>query len=90
MGTKTISLTEEAYDKLRAAKKEGESFSDVVERIAPGVRLEEYWGALDDETAADLREVVETTRREWTTDDGEREDRIVSDLGSEARSSDGS
>lgn len=90
MGTKTISLTEEAYEKLRAAKKEGESFSDVVERIAPGVRLEEYWGVLDDETAEDLRGAVEDTRREWTAVDRARGDRIASDLDSEDRSSDGS
>lgn len=44
MGTKTISLSEEAYNRLKAAKKEGESFSDIVNRISPGVRLEEYWG----------------------------------------------
>ena len=44
METKTISLSQEAYNRLKAAKKEGESFSDVVNRISPGVRLEEYWG----------------------------------------------
>ena len=32
MATKTISLELDAYEKLRAAKKAGESFSDVVRR----------------------------------------------------------
>jgi len=32
MATKTISLELDAYDKLRAAKKAGESFSEVVRR----------------------------------------------------------
>lgn len=41
MGTKTISLSEEAYNRLKAAKREGKSFSDVVNRISSGVRLEE-------------------------------------------------
>lgn len=72
MGMKTISLTEEAYEKLRASKKEGESFSEVVERIAPGVRLEDYWGILDDEAADELRKAVTETRRERTETDQAR------------------
>lgn len=32
--TKTISLSDDAYDKLRRRKQEGESFSDVVDRLA--------------------------------------------------------
>lgn len=32
--TKTISLSDDAYEKLRARKHEGESFSDVVDRLA--------------------------------------------------------
>lgn len=34
MGTKTISLSEEAYEHLKSRKHEGESFSDVVSRLA--------------------------------------------------------
>lgn len=33
MGTKTIGLDEEAYARLKAEKREGESFSDTVKRI---------------------------------------------------------
>lgn len=86
MGTKTISLTEEAYEKLRASKKEGESFSEVVERIAPGVRLEEYWGILDDEAADELRDAVAETRKEWTKTEETRQERIMSELNRGARS----
>lgn len=80
MGTKTISLTEEAYNRLKAAKKEGESFSDVVNRISPGVRLEDYWGILDDEAADELREAVEDGRARRRTRRSVRRDRIASEL----------
>lgn len=34
MSTKTISLSKEAYDRLKRRKREGESFNDVVNRLA--------------------------------------------------------
>lgn len=33
MGTKTIGLDDDAYERLKAQKREGESFSDTVKRI---------------------------------------------------------
>ncbi|PSP78138.1 hypothetical protein BRC81_08845 [Halobacteriales archaeon QS_1_68_20] len=33
MGTKTIRVSETAYERLAARKREGESFSDVIERL---------------------------------------------------------
>ena len=33
MGTKTIGLREDVYDRLKAQKREGESFTDVVDRL---------------------------------------------------------
>lgn len=84
MGTKTISLTEEAYERLKAAKKEGESFSDVVNRISPGVRLEEYWGILDDDAADELRETVAEGRDRRGAVRSERRERIASELSDDA------
>lgn len=84
MGTKTISLTEEAYERLKAAKKEGESFSDVVNRISPGVRLEEYWGILDDDAADELRETVAEGRDRRGAVRSERRERIANELSDDA------
>ncbi len=35
MATKTITITEEAYGKLKMRKKGNDSFGDVINRIAP-------------------------------------------------------
>lgn len=37
VGTKTIGLDDEAYERLKAQKREGESFSDTVKRITEEV-----------------------------------------------------
>lgn len=80
MGTKTSSLSEDAYNRLKAAKKEGESFSDLVNRLSPGVRLEEYWGILDDEAADELREAVVAGREERAATRTARRERIAMEL----------
>jgi predicted CopG family antitoxin len=67
MGTKTISLADDAYEKLKSHKREGESFSDVVRRLAGGVTLSEYYGVLDEATADELEGIVES-RRESRSD----------------------
>lgn len=64
MGTKTISLADDAYEKLKAHKREGESFSDVVRRLAGGASLAEYHGVLDEDTADELAAIVERRREE--------------------------
>lgn len=66
MATKTISLAEDAYERLEAEKRAGESFSDVVRRLTAGPELAAYYGALSDETGSALADVVEDRRRERT------------------------
>ena len=80
MGTKTISLADDAYEKLKARKREGESFSDVVRRLAGGVTLADYHGVLDEDTAAELEDIVEKRREERATGHRRRVEGIVDDL----------
>lgn len=81
MGTKTISLADDAYEKLKAHKREGESFSDVVRRLAGGATLAEYHGVLTEETAANLERSVEGRRQELTETHRSRVDDLADDLG---------
>jgi len=58
MGTKNISLTEEAYERLRKQKREDESFTDVVLRLTSddpedfsnliGVGIDASWSELEE------------------------------------------
>jgi predicted CopG family antitoxin len=83
MGTKTISLADDAYEKLKARKREGESFSDVVRRLAGGVTLAEYHGALDADTADELEAIVERRREARTATHRERVGDIADELDGE-------
>ncbi|WP_101297641.1 antitoxin VapB family protein [Halegenticoccus soli] len=62
MATKTISLDEEAYERLKARKREGESFSEVVKRLAGERSWKEVAGILDEEEADSLEAAIEEGR----------------------------
>lgn len=76
MSTKTISLSEDAYERLEAEKREGESFSDVVRRLTTGVKLTEYHGVLSEETADELEAAVAEARAERAERRSTRRDRV--------------
>ena len=57
MATKTINLTDGAYTRLHALKREGESFSDVVDRLTGKFALLGLVGILDEETFRKMRTV---------------------------------
>ncbi|USZ67465.1 antitoxin VapB family protein [Halorussus salilacus] len=80
MGTKTISLADDAYDRLKAEKREGESFSDVVRRLTEGVELGEYYGVLSDETTAELEAAIDDRRAERNARRRARIDRLTDEL----------
>ncbi|MFC6906028.1 antitoxin VapB family protein [Halalkalicoccus tibetensis] len=56
---RNVRLTEEAYRRLESRKRDGESFSDTVERIAGERSLLDLSGVLTDEEAAEMREAID-------------------------------
>jgi len=67
MGTKTITITEDAYKKLKVEKLEGESFSEVINRITDKGRkdLMEFAGVWKD---FDVEEIIKEGREKFTKD----------------------
>jgi len=55
MATKTIRLAEGAYARLHALRREGESFSDVVDRLTGKFAPLELVGILEERAARKLR-----------------------------------
>lgn len=84
MGTKTISLADDAYERLKAAKREDESFSDAVRRLTPGVRIAEYVGALDEDTADEVEVAIAERRAERADERHARVREVASALGGQS------
>jgi len=74
--SKSIRLSEEAYDHLAAHKREDETFSDVVLRLAGERSLLELAGILSDEEADALRDAVDERREQRVRDLEETADRM--------------
>lgn len=74
MGTKSLTITEEAYERLKAHKREGESFTDTILRLTGGDQdLLAGFGAMSDVDG--FREAVEESRAELDADLRDRTDR---------------
>ncbi len=66
MATKTLTITEDAYGRLAAAKEENESFSEVINRITGKVNLLSIAGILAEEEADNLEKSIKEIRRKST------------------------
>ena len=63
MATKTLSITEEAYERLSARKELLESFSDVIIKMTGRASLAELAGVLSRKEAAELRANIAARRK---------------------------
>ncbi|MBI2542291.1 antitoxin VapB family protein [Candidatus Woesearchaeota archaeon] len=63
MATKTISITEEAYERLKIQKEPKESFTDVINRIAGKRSIMEFAGILSEEEGEKLTQYIKERRK---------------------------
>jgi predicted CopG family antitoxin len=64
MGTKNIAISEEAYQRLKALKKPGESFTEVIERMTQSRGILELAGVLSESEGRSVKKAIEGTREE--------------------------
>ena len=74
--SKSIRLSEDAYERLAAHKREDETFSDVVIRLAGERSLLDLAGVLSDAEADALRDAVDERRGRRATELEETADRM--------------
>lgn len=63
MSTKNISLDEDAYNRLKNLKNDGESFSDVVKKVTEERSLKEIAGIISDAEASEMKERIRKDRK---------------------------
>lgn len=85
MGTKTIGITEEVYERLKARKREDESFTDLVDRLMDEARPDwrAGFGTLPEDDATELRELVEDSRAGLAKGTSKRQNRSVEEMAGE-------
>lgn len=76
MGTKTLSISDDAYRRLRAAKVGNESFSQVIQRLTGRRDLTRYFGSISKELADDLEAASREVRSTIEGDIDERRMRL--------------
>lgn len=62
MGTKNISISEEAYERLSALKKPSESFTEVINRLTERRSILELAGVLTEQEGKELNETLSKLR----------------------------
>lgn len=71
MASKNVTITEDAYDRLKGLKRDDESFSDVITRLAASADPMEFAGS-----APGIAEEVEVARGELDDDLADRQDEL--------------
>jgi len=78
MATKTIGVREEVYNRLASEKREGESFSDTIERLVEQAQSDwrSSFGKLQEE-GKDLEDIVRQQRDDLSESSAERQEEAL-------------
>lgn len=77
MATKSITITEEAYRRLKHSKDRDESFSQVITRLTGNARaIRSLFGILSKEEADRLEERIKANRKRWMEVEAKRKEEL--------------
>jgi len=82
MGTKTIGIRDEVYERLKARKREDESFTDLMDRMLDETTIDwrEGFGTLSEREADELEQIVEDSRSQTSEGLSARQQEVISEL----------
>lgn len=82
MGTKTIGIRDEVYERLKARKREDESFTDLMDRMLDETTIDwrEGFGTLSEREADELEQIVEDSRSQTSEGLSARQQEVMSEL----------
>jgi predicted CopG family antitoxin len=80
MATKTITVTEQAYEALKARKGPKDSFSETILRVAGKGSLREFAGVLSKQSADRLEQAIKKQRKRHAVEHEKRMQRISKKL----------
>ena len=72
MGTRSIRLEEDVYERIKAHKREEETFSEAIDRLTSDYSLLDFAGGYDEADAERHRELVERSDAQATAERRER------------------
>jgi predicted CopG family antitoxin len=72
VGTKSIRLDEDVYERIKAQKREGETFSEAIDRLTSDYSLLDFAGGYSREDADRHRELLERSEKQAAAERRER------------------
>jgi predicted CopG family antitoxin len=80
MGTKSVRLDEDVYERIKAHKREGETFSEAIDRLTSEYSLLDFAGSYSDEDADRHRELLDQADEQAEANRQDRLERLGLDV----------